>query len=540
MAETTAIMVPAAGRQVAVLGATINADAKFPVQPTEGDQIEADDSLVIGNLPITGPDGTYDVKHHRLDGTVYVVSYQIEGVAPNVTNLTVTPTGVSTAHVSVTASESGTLFYLLSQNSSEGIPAVTAASSRPVAASGDQFFNLSGVSDGDYLHIVLRDSQGNNSGVLTSAQLSMAMVQTTAIIVPEATQTLAVIGSGYSSYAIQDWSPLPNVTGWQFLTNTDEAVIDAALNVTVFVERNDIPLRILELDGTTGLYVIDSTGLIAAADGIPDAPSFNDLAGLPQGVTRESNVYTVTGADAGVDIDVAISSSNGLGEYAVSTDSGASWGGWTQAATTVQVGYQIKLQNDTANAAATGVDTTLTLAGTVSDTWTLTTAAATGDTTPPVLTLLGGDVTIEQGADYVEPGYTATDDQAGDLTNVVQVSGSVNNMAAGQYTLTYSVSDGTNTTTDTRTVTVTAKSGVLRVDTDNVVTPAQTFNIAMNIPALQPGEGIRARITYQGTPYWLTVISYQSGTLTVTAPANLPVFAAGQGTLLVEVADMAA
>lgn len=64
------------------------------------------------------------------------------------------------------------------------------------------------------------------------------------------------------------------------------------------------------------------------------------------------------------------------------------------------------------------------------------------DSTPPRITLLGENpMTIEEGSPYVEPGYTATDNVDGDVTNRVQVSGQVNSQAAGTYTLTYSVSD---------------------------------------------------------------------------------------------------
>src|SRR5205085_6417880 len=77
------------------------------------------------------------------------------------------------------------------------------------------------------------------------------------------------------------------------------------------------------------------------------------------------------------------------------------------------------------------------------------------DTTPPSITLNGVDpMTVECHGSFSDPGATATDTCAGDLTSAIQVSGSVNADAPGAYTLTYTVSDGSNTTTKTRTVNV--------------------------------------------------------------------------------------
>lgn len=74
------------------------------------------------------------------------------------------------------------------------------------------------------------------------------------------------------------------------------------------------------------------------------------------------------------------------------------------------------------------------------------------------LTLLGEEkITLSVGAEFVEPGYSATDAQGNDLTDRVSVSGTVDTATAGTYTLTYTVTDGAgNRVERTRTVTVTA------------------------------------------------------------------------------------
>jgi len=55
---------------------------------------------------------------------------------------------------------------------------------------------------------------------------------------------------------------------------------------------------------------------------------------------------------------------------------------------------------------------------------------------------------------FSDPGATASDACAGDLTSSIIVSGSVNPNVVGSYTLTYTVSDGSHTATANRTVNV--------------------------------------------------------------------------------------
>jgi len=76
------------------------------------------------------------------------------------------------------------------------------------------------------------------------------------------------------------------------------------------------------------------------------------------------------------------------------------------------------------------------------------------DITLPVVTLNGGDVTIEMGESYTELGATATDNYY--TTGLdVELSGTVVTSAVGTYKITYSAMDGSqNEGTATRTVTV--------------------------------------------------------------------------------------
>jgi len=82
------------------------------------------------------------------------------------------------------------------------------------------------------------------------------------------------------------------------------------------------------------------------------------------------------------------------------------------------------------------------------------------DNEPPVLTLLGDStITIQAGSKFAEPGYTATDNADGDITDRVTVSNDHSTYKAGTYTITYSVTDSFgNTATATRTLVVKAAS----------------------------------------------------------------------------------
>ena len=76
------------------------------------------------------------------------------------------------------------------------------------------------------------------------------------------------------------------------------------------------------------------------------------------------------------------------------------------------------------------------------------------DTTAPEITLVGSStMTHEQGTEFSDPGYSASDNVDSNLT--VSVDGEVNTAVAGEYSITYSTSDSAgNSTSETRTVTV--------------------------------------------------------------------------------------
>lgn len=78
------------------------------------------------------------------------------------------------------------------------------------------------------------------------------------------------------------------------------------------------------------------------------------------------------------------------------------------------------------------------------------------DPNPPVLTLRGGsNYIVYQGDAFSDPGYEALDQEDGDITDRVVVSGTVDSAKMGTYTLTYTVKDRFgNQVSVNRTVTV--------------------------------------------------------------------------------------
>ncbi len=103
------------------------------------------------------------------------------------------------------------------------------------------------------------------------------------------------------------------------------------------------------------------------------------------------------------------------------------------------------------------------------------------DTTAPVITLNGGDVTLTVGETYTEEGATATDDRDGNVT--VDINGTVNTTTAGIYTIVYTASDlaGNQASPVTRTVTVNALTNHAPTANDLSVTTSKNTSLDINV-----------------------------------------------------------
>lgn len=91
------------------------------------------------------------------------------------------------------------------------------------------------------------------------------------------------------------------------------------------------------------------------------------------------------------------------------------------------------------------------------------------DTIPPELTLSGDStVQMDMGTEYAEPGYSATDNGDGEVTDKVTVSGNLDTSYPGTYVLTYTVADQAgNVATAQRTVTVVPAGKIIYLTFDD-------------------------------------------------------------------------
>lgn len=111
------------------------------------------------------------------------------------------------------------------------------------------------------------------------------------------------------------------------------------------------------------------------------------------------------------------------------------------------------------------------------------------DTTAPVVSLIGGNQSLNIGDTWNDPGATATDDTDGDLTGSIVVSGAVDTNTAGVYTVTYSATDAAgNVGSASRTVTVNA----LPVDTTPPVITLNGGSVALTIGDTYTEQGATA------------------------------------------------
>jgi uncharacterized repeat protein (TIGR02543 family) len=145
-------------------------------------------------------------------------------------------------------------------------------------------------------------------------------------------------------------------------------------------------------------------------------------------------------------------------------------------------------------------DNTTTIVLTAEDnsmnTYTIVVTRAAGDTTQPILTLIGNaTVNLANGATYTDAGASATDDQDGDLTNgiITTISNDVNGgsalntSVAGTYTYHYNVSDAaSNTATEVTRIVVVAAVAVV-TPTPPTAVPTQT---PVSTPIVTPSPSV--------------------------------------------------
>ena len=236
-----------------------------------------------------------------------------------------------------------------------------------------------------------------------------------------------------------------NIDGGAWIAATSPLTLTGQTSSTTYT-FNIRPLN----QGTPGSTTSQQYTTTAAVDTTPNPFSFTDVSGVELGSVNASGAITVQGVDAGQDVSVAVTG----GEYRVSTDGGSTWGAWTSTSGNVRLNHQIQVRG-TAHASnyLADTDVTLTLDGSVSDTFTITTKA---DDIAPTIALNGNaTVNINEGDTYTEQGATWTDNVDG--TGAATVGGdTVDTNTVGTYTVTYDYTDaaGNAAAQVTRTVNV--------------------------------------------------------------------------------------
>jgi hypothetical protein len=314
---------------------------------------------------------------------------------------------------------------------------------------------------------------------------------------PAGTVTIDSIVPDRTSAVITFSYPGADLTGFQYNIGAGWLSAISPLSLTGLTEDTLYTIQIRAVNNATlGAITSDTFTTTSQVDTTPNAFSFTSQTGVALSAVTASNAITVQGVDAGVDIPISIAN----GEYSVSTDSGATWGAWTATATNVRLNYQIRVRHTDSATHATDTVTTLTIGGVVG-TFTSTTLA---DTVDPVITLVGGNMSVAQGSNWIEPGYTATDNADGDLTDSVIVTGSVNTAVLGPHTLGYSVTDAAgNTGSATRLVTVgqinatitLSEGGIVLVQpgaayTDQTVSATDSLSVDVSNTAVWSGDTV--------------------------------------------------
>ncbi len=237
---------------------------------------------------------------------------------------------------------------------------------------------------------------------------------------------------------------------------------------------------------TISSVTVPANGSYKAGDVLSFTANFNkavDVTGTPQlalkigAATRQANYASGTGTSALVfsyTVQAGDSDDDGIAVTSLGLNGGT-----------------IKDQASTPN------DATLTL-NNVADT-----TGILVDTTAPVVTLLGDNpLTLENGTAYVEPGYTATDNQSGDITANVVITGTVDHNTDGSNLLFYGVTDAAgNETIVGRTVNVvttvidTTPDQFTLTDQTGVVRSAVIESIAITVSGVTSGTDIPVSIT---------------------------------------------
>lgn len=269
-------------------------------------------------------------------------------------------------------------------------------------------------------------------------------------------------------------------------------------------------------DGTPGTSTSQAFTTNPAQDVTPGAFSFSPQNNVARGVSIVSNAITVTEVDAGQDVPISVSGDAGS-QYSVSTDGGQTYGPWTDQPGTVRLNYRVRVRHTSSSQYSSGGyngirSTTLTIGGVVGSFTSITLA----DTTPPVISLTGGNLNWTQGTPWVEPGYSAIDNADGDISVTgVEIIGTPDVNTLGPQQILYRATDASgNVSESTRTVTI------VEATPDDQIAPVITLvggNRTLTVGDTWVEPGFSATDETDGD---LTDLVVVTGTVDTTRPGN--------------------
>jgi hypothetical protein len=250
---------------------------------------------------------------------------------------------------------------------------------------------------------------------------------------------------------LTQWGTAGNGDG-QFMNPGGVSVSTAGTVVVADTGNNRI-----QTFSNTGTFM-ESFGSLGSGDGQFSGPqdaaadAFGNIFVADTGNDRVQKLGAASPvvADAGPDQTVECGGATVTLNGAASTGSGTLSYTWKEGATTLGSGATLEVS------LPAGLHT-ITLSVTSSDGGSDddTVSINVVDTVGPTIMLNGANpMTVECHGSFADPGATASDACAGDLTSSIVVTGSVNPNIVGSYVLTYSVSDGTNSASTNRTVNV--------------------------------------------------------------------------------------
>lgn len=172
--------------------------------------------------------------------------------------------------------------------------------------------------------------------------------------------------------------------------------------------------------------------------------------------------------------------------------------------------------------------------------------SAIPDTIPPIITLIGdAQVEVFLNSVYTDAGATAIDNVNGDITDLIQVTGTVNTAVAGTYTLFYNVRDAIGNTATEVVRTITVSSGLVerqgttatKVKDASAIAELKDVNTLTVFPNPIRGSVLNIKLATGNVTSYKIVNVYGQTVLAGTTSNQIKVNTLKSGVYFIEVSD---